>query len=100
MHNPLQRWNKRQFELANGADADLVGGNRSRSKLAFWFMGGGTLLLSLDALFSVPIWFQRLVFFCSVLTIVVGFLLFRWASAEDAFLSRPEPKGPPSILNH
>jgi hypothetical protein len=98
MWNWFERWVQRQNDLEKGVDADLVEGNRRKWKLVFWFMGCGALLLSLDGLFLIPIWFRRVVLFSSALMIIAGFLLLRWASAEHAFLNRPEPKEPPSIF--
>jgi hypothetical protein len=94
----FKRWFERQDALERGVDVDLVAGNRRKWKLVSWFVGCGVLLLSLDALFPIPSWLRPLVFFPAALLIIAGFVLLRWASAEHAFLNKPEPKEPPSIF--
>ena len=40
----LERWHKRQRELAQGADADLMRANRRRFRVALGLIGGGLAL--------------------------------------------------------
>ena len=40
----FERWSRRQDELAQGADPDLVRDNRKRYRLAFWLLGFAILL--------------------------------------------------------
>ena len=40
----FERWSRRQDELAQGADADLVRDNRRRYRLGFLLLGFATLL--------------------------------------------------------
>jgi hypothetical protein len=94
----FKRWFERQDALERGVDADLVAANRRKWKLVSWFVACGVLLLNLDLLFPIPSWLRRVVFFPAALLIIAGVVLLRWASAEHAFLNKPEPKAPPSIF--
>jgi hypothetical protein len=43
----LERWRKRQREIAEGTDADLVQANRTRFRVAFSLVGVGFILMVL-----------------------------------------------------
>ena len=54
MHNWIDRWQKRQRELAEGVDADLIHANRRRSRLALGAGVFGFLLLVIDEKLHLP----------------------------------------------
>jgi hypothetical protein len=92
-----QRWERRQNELAQGVDADLVRDNRRRYRLALGLLGFGFLLnLLMAKMYSGMLY--DVVFAASLLCYIGGFIALRWAAAERAFLSRPDREDPPRIL--
>jgi hypothetical protein len=94
----LKRWQRRQEELGQGVDADLVRDNRRKFRLVDWLSG-------LSILFVFIAWKMRFwgglraVFgVAAAVLFVAGGILRYWAQAENNFLDRPDSEEPPSIL--
>jgi hypothetical protein len=92
------RWQKRRRELAEGADADLMQSNRRRFRVAFGLIGLAFVLGLIDARFHLPDMLNVVVRVGAGISGVVGIVLARWAQQEHAFLTRPDPEGPPEIF--
>ena len=93
----FERWQARQAQLAEGADADLMQSNRRRFKIAFGLIGLAFGLGLLDARFHLaPL--RTVLTVIAGISGVVGLVLVKWAQQEHAFLTRPE--GPPEILKN
>ncbi|HTS12888.1 MAG TPA: hypothetical protein VMH00_12280 [Candidatus Limnocylindrales bacterium] len=93
-----QRTRQRQRELAQGADADLVRANGKRWKIGLLLSGVSILLLAIPGTIHLSgIWYEiaGVVIFS---VYAAGMILLWWARAESGFLSKPDPKKPPSIL--
>jgi hypothetical protein len=93
-----ERWRERQYQLAQGVDADLARGNHQRFRLAFGLLVFAFLLAILTSKLHLP---TTLRFIISVIVIgafLVGFVLAAWARQEAAFLSKPGPEEPPKIF--
>ena len=98
MESWLERWRKRQIELAEGADADVVQSYRRRFKTAFRLLGVAVVLLLAEA--RIPL-FHRLDLVLRTIAIICflpGIVLVRWAAAERDFLIKPEPEKPPTVF--
>jgi hypothetical protein len=85
-------------KLERGVDADLVGDNRRKQRLALWSFGLVVLLVAIDTLFHLRGWFRDVVVFAGIAFFVFGLVTAKWAQAESRFLSRPDPKGPPRLF--
>jgi len=94
----FERWQKRRFELAQGADADLVGANRRRSRIAFSMIGIAVLLVVTSTNIHLPRKLDLALRILAIISLLVGVVLAKWASAGRAFLTEPEPEGPPEIF--
>ena len=95
----VERYQKRQCELTEGVDADLVQANRRRFRVAF---GGGiaVVLVLLDSKLRLPVLLSIVVRVGAVISGVVGIVLGKWAQAERTFLTRTDPEPPPEIFNN
>jgi hypothetical protein len=94
----LQRYYQRQREIQQGADADLFRENQKRSQLSWSLLGCSFLLIAIQAIIKFfGIWHTILVVL-TMMFFVSGLFLAHWARAERAFLERPGPKEPPSLL--
>jgi hypothetical protein len=94
----LERWQRRQRELAEGADADLVQANHRRFRVAFGLIGLASVLGLLDARLH-PSYVWHFVLRCAAgVSGLVGIVMANWARQQDVLLSRPEPEGPPTIF--
>src|SRR4029453_13416573 len=94
----FERWSRRQDELAQGADTDLVRDNRKRYRLAFLLLGFAiflSLLVSKIYLGKQP---RLVMIVVAAGSGVAGLLLLMWARQEQAFLHKPEPEVPPKIF--
>jgi hypothetical protein len=94
----LQRWRKRQRELAAGADADLVQANRRRFRVALGLIGLALVLGLLDARLHLSRVLHIVLRCAASVSGLVGLVMAKWAQLEDAFLSRPESEDPPTIF--
>jgi len=92
------RQQKRQRELAQGVDADLVHANRKRYKLAFGLLGFGLVLTFLNAEARLPEVVRIIVVGAAMAAWIAGIVVAKWARQEQMFLNQPDPEGPPSIL--
>ena len=97
MSSWFERQLRRQSDLAQGADADLVLGNRKRFKRAFMLMGFGALFLFISKV-GIPGTLGKILFDVSFLCLVVGFALATWARAQDSILRKPDPDEPPKLF--
>jgi hypothetical protein len=90
----FRRQQKRQADLANGADADLVLDNRNRSRLALYLIGFAILLRVIEAkVHFVGVW-HTIVVATTLALLVGGVVLEQWARAERSFLDKPDPQEP------
>lgn len=96
----VERWQKRRRELAEGADADLMQSNRRRFRVAFSLIGLAFVLGLIDAKFRLPAILGIAIRVGAGISAVVGFVLAKWAQQERAFLTRPDPEGPPEIFKN
>lgn len=96
----FERWHRRQRELADGADADLVKANRRRYRLAFALIGFAFLLAFFRGRLHLPAVLDTACRVVVVASFAIGFVLARWAMHEHEFLSRPDPEGPPEIFSN
>jgi hypothetical protein len=100
MHSWIDRWRKRQRELAKGVDADLIQANRRRSRLAFGVFVVGFFLLLIDAKLHLPTVLRTVLRTGAVVCLLVGVLVGKWVQAEHLFLTRPDSEGPPEIFKN
>ncbi|MGB7120665.1 MAG: hypothetical protein WBE02_13120 [Bradyrhizobium sp.] len=98
MSSWLERWCKRESDLAQGADADLVRDNRNRYKFAFGLIGIGFLLGLLYSNIQIPNTLRSIVLGVALVSVIGGFLLAAWARQEEAFLNKPDSEEPPRIF--
>jgi hypothetical protein len=98
MSNWLKRFQERQRELAQGADADLVQANRQRYKRALLLLAFDAGLIFLNDKVNLSPLLRTAVGILSVIIFLLGLLLLKWAWKESVFLNRPDPEVPPSIL--
>jgi hypothetical protein len=94
----LQRWSQRQHDLARGVDADLVRDNGRRFKVDFGLIGFGLLLAMLGSKVHTPSLMHWVLLEAGGVSTVVGFFMAMWAREEAAFLNKPDPEEPPTIL--
>lgn len=94
------RFQKRQRELADGADADLMEANRQRSRVGTTLMGLAAILGLLSTKFHLPTLLEKALLVACAISGIVGMVLAKWARAEQAFLTKPEPEGPPEIFRN
>jgi len=90
------RRQERRRQLDEGADADLMQANRWRYRIAFGLIGVSVVLSLLSTKLRLP---QMLTGFriAAAISVLVGVVMAKWAQAEHAFLTRPEPERPPEI---
>lgn len=94
----LERWRERQHEIAEGADADLLQANKTRFRVALGLFGFGFAIILLGGKLHVTGTLDTVLRVMAGASIVVGFVLGRWARSEREFLTRPDPEGPPEIF--
>lgn len=95
-----ERFQKRQQELAEGVDADLVQANRRRSRVALGLVGIAVVLGLLDAKLRIPSLLSVVLRVGSAISAVIGIVLGKWAHAERTFLTQPDPERPPEIFSN
>lgn len=93
----LRRWQLRQRELQNGVDADLVRTNRRRWKVCLALFACSFLLIGIRAKVNLSDSWHTIAVTLTTIFLVGGMLMGRWASAEQSFLNRPNPKEPPRL---
>jgi hypothetical protein len=93
-----ERWRERQYQLAQGVDANLVRGNHQRFRLAFGLLVFAFLLGILASKFHLPSTLRFIIGVIVIAAVLVGFVLAAWARQEAAFLSKPDPEEPPQIF--
>jgi uncharacterized membrane protein len=98
VHGWFERYQRRQRELAAGADADLMAANRRRYRLAFSLMGLGLFLVWLAGKLRLPSGLRIAATALAGVSFVVGVFLAQWARAEREFLTRPDLEPPPHIF--
>jgi hypothetical protein len=91
------RSRKRQDELANGVDADLVRDNRNRSRISLYLIGFALLLGAAQTKLSLTGIWRSIATALTIVLFVGGALLAQWARAESSFLNKPDPKEPPKL---
>src|SRR5262245_51309680 len=96
----FQRLAKRRYELAQGADADLIQSNRRRFRLAFGLIGLAFLLGLICSKLHLPVTLKTILGVAAGISGVVGFVLAKWAQHEHDFLTDPDPEGPPEIFRN
>jgi hypothetical protein len=93
-----ERSRKRDLEIAEGADADLLQQNRCRSKLAFTLIGLAVLIVYGDSKVHFPSKVSMALRMFAAVSFALGAVLAKWAQHEHSFLTRPDPEGPPEIF--
>lgn len=91
------RWQERQRQLDEGADADLMQANRWRYRIAFGLIGVSVVLSLLNTKLRLPQMLITAFRIAAAISVLVGIVMAKWAQAEHAFLTRPEPERPPEI---
>lgn len=94
----LQRVRQRHYDLAHGADADLVRENRKRFFHSAVLICTAALLLWIATKLPLPHFARLGAAVLAILCFLVGVVLFYWACAEHRFLDKPDPEPPPSIF--
>lgn len=94
----LQRRNKRYSDLANGVDADLVRANQRRRNTGLALLGLWLVLVWVFSRLQLQGNFRTIGTSIIIALFLVAVFLLKWAGQESAFLSKPDPKEPPSIL--
>jgi hypothetical protein len=94
----LKRWQRRQEELAQGVDADLVRENRRKFRTVDWLSGLSILLMFIA--WKMRFWggLRAIIGVVAAVLFVCWRILRYWALAESNFLDRPDSEEPPSIL--
>jgi hypothetical protein len=94
----LERWQQRQYEIAQGADANLIRENVKRFRWSGGLFVAGGLLAWVAGRFQLAHALHVAAYCLAVLLLIASWVLFSWARAQDGLLRRPDPEGPPSIL--
>lgn len=93
-----ERWTERHSQLAQGVDADLVRANHHRFRWAFGLLVFAFLLGIVVSKLHLPSTLRFIVDAIVIVAFLVGFVLAAWSRQEAAFLSRPDPQGPPKMF--
>jgi protein-S-isoprenylcysteine O-methyltransferase Ste14 len=94
----IGRRQQRQRDLAAGVDADLVRANRKTWRLSGWLLVLALVLIGFQSLIKLRSPFHEIIVGITAVCFVASVILTRWAWVVGAFLDRPEPKKPPSLL--
>ncbi len=94
----FERWSRRQDELAQGADADLVRDNRRRYRTGFLLLGFAILLSLLVSKVGLGEHLRQVVRVVAAGSGVAGLLLLTWARQEEIVLHKSDPEPPPKIF--
>jgi fatty acid desaturase len=96
----LSRQMQRSRDLASGVDADLVASNRRRFRVGWIsfliFLAFLGLMHALDH-FAHPHWLEVALFIPCAAAFLVALFALKIASAEKAFLDKPDPEEPPRL---
>ena len=98
MNQWFTRWWQRENDLRAGIDADLVHFNRLRYKRGFACCALGFVLLFLADHASSSHVARTLIGVAGGSLSLAGLILLQWSARECAFLHKPDPEEPPSIL--
>jgi hypothetical protein len=93
----LDRWQQRQRELQNDADADLVRDNRRRWKYSLALFVCSFSLIGIQVAVNLPGPWHTFAVTLTMVFLVGGLLLGHWARPEGSFLNRPNPEEPPRL---
>jgi hypothetical protein len=94
----LRRTLQRRYDLARGVDADLVRANRKRWKLAAALFCLAFLVAWITQKLPLSQAMHSAANIAAGGLGIAGFVLFKWAWAEERFLRKPDPEPPPSIF--
>ena len=83
-----ERSRKRDLELAEGADADLMQANRRRYRVAFALMGLAVLIVYLEPKIHLPGKLSTIIRVLAAASFEVGVLLVKWAQTR-VFVPHP-----------
>ena len=92
------RWQERRYEIARGADADLLSSVRRRSLIGLALVVLALLLGLVCFKLHLAGTLKAVAIAIIAVLFVVGGGLAAWARAERDFLYKPDPEEPPSIL--
>lgn len=93
----FERSQRRERDLQQGVDADLVRDNRRRWKFAGALFGCAFAVIGIDAALHLPPAWHRVATWLFGILFVGSLLFAEWARAESAFLNKPDPKEPPRL---
>jgi len=96
--NWWDRWRRRQNELAQGVDANLVRENQKRYRFTFGLLTFAFALSLLVSKIHLQVSLRIVVSVVATVCSIAGFALLAWSRQEAAFLSKPEPGEPPKIF--
>lgn len=94
----LERWWRRQRELREGVDADLLQANRRRFGFALSLLVIGFVLAALAAKLRLSSTLDTIFRVVAAASVGVGCVLVEWARRWRVFLNQPDPDGPPEIF--
>jgi hypothetical protein len=94
----VERWRQRQYEIAQGADADLFRENWRRFQWSLGMLCSGVLLAGPASRFHLPRLLRVGMAIIAGLLFIAGVFLAKSALLERRFLRKPEPERPPSIF--
>jgi len=93
-----ERWSRRQGELAQGVDADLVRYNKKRSRFGFGLLGSAVLLALLMSRIHFGETLRTVTSIIAGAAATAGLIVLAWARQEEISLGRPDPEAPPKIF--
>jgi hypothetical protein len=93
----FSRWRERERELAEGVDSDLIQANLKKRNLGLQLFLASFLLIAVQAKVKLPSVASKIAVALTIACFIGGSILLRWASAENAFLHRPNRPEPPSL---
>jgi uncharacterized membrane protein (UPF0182 family) len=94
----IERWLKRRNEIAQGADADLLAQNARRFHLAAVLFIAAVVLFWITTKLPLPHTARVVLNIIVFAAFVASLVLAHWTQRMEAFLNRPDPEAPPSIL--
>jgi len=83
--------------VPDGVNADLWRDNRRRWKISILLLAMGVLIAFVTPNLRLTGIAENILLGIWIVLSGAGMFGLRWASAESAFLSKPEPKEPPSL---
>lgn len=98
MANWLHRYIRRQAELSQGVDSNLLPDNRTR-----WLRGTAAIAVAFALrwlaaevqLSGITVW---VVIGLAIALLLYGFFLLIWTNEQSAFLDKPEPEKPLTLF--